>query len=233
MATVNTEAIPLASRQSENRPSGKYMGEALQKTITTALLIFCTALFFTPFLWLISASLKVRSEVFSSNWIPNPIAWENYVNVWKAAPLLIWLRNSLVVGTLAAVTVTISCSLIAFGFSYFRFRGRDTLFGLVLATMMLPGVVTMIPVFIIWNSVGLANTQIPLWASNIFGSAFYIFMIRQFYLSSRVTCLKQPASMARVTSVYGAMSDYPSQGRLSSSSLYSSLRQAGRIWSGH
>jgi multiple sugar transport system permease protein len=183
MATVNTEAIPLASRQSENRPSGKYMGEALQKTITTALLIFCTALFFTPFLWLISASLKVRSEVFSSNWIPNPIAWENYVNVWKAAPLLIWLRNSLVVGTLAAVTVTISCSLIAFGFSYFRFRGRDTLFGLVLATMMLPGVVTMIPVFIIWNSVGLANTQIPLWASNIFGSAFYIFMIRQFYLS--------------------------------------------------
>jgi multiple sugar transport system permease protein len=183
MASVNTETVQLASQSSEKRPSRQYAGEAFQKTLTTGLLIFCTALFFTPFLWLVSASLKVRSEVFSSEWIPNPIAWENYVNVWKAAPLLIWLRNSLVVGALAAITVTISCSLIAFGFSYFRFRGRDTLFGLVLATMMLPGVVTMIPVFLIWNSVGLANTQIPLWANNIFGSAFYIFMIRQFYLS--------------------------------------------------
>jgi multiple sugar transport system permease protein len=183
MATVNTESVRLASPEIENRPSRPYVSEALQKTLTTALLIFCTALFFTPFVWLISASLKIRSEVFSNEWIPNPIAWENYVNVWKAAPLLIWLRNSLVVGALAAITVTISCSLIAFGFSYFRFRGRDTMFGLVLATMMLPGVVTMIPVFLIWNSIGLANTQVPLWASNVFGSAFYIFMIRQFYLS--------------------------------------------------
>jgi multiple sugar transport system permease protein len=87
-----------------------------------------------------------------------------------------------VVGVLAAITVTISSASVAFGFSYFKFRGRDTLFGLVLATMMLPGVVTMIPVFLIWNSVGLVNTQIPLWAGNLFGSAFYIFLLRQFYL---------------------------------------------------
>src|SRR5690606_33040252 len=91
--------------------------------------------------------------------------------------------NSLWVGLLAATTVTLSCSLIAFGFSYFRFKGRDTLFNLVLATMMLPGVVTMIPVFMIWQSLGLVNTHAPLWAMNLFGSAFYIFMIRQFYLT--------------------------------------------------
>jgi len=138
LATAKTESIRLTSPQSDNPPNKYWIGETLQKTLFTGLLIFCTALFFTPFLWLISASLKIRSEVFSDAWIPNPIAWENYVNVWKAAPLLIWLRNSLVVGVLAAVTVTISCSLIAFGFSYFRFRGRDSLFGLVLATMMLP-----------------------------------------------------------------------------------------------
>src|SRR5690606_8722775 len=88
-----------------------------------------------------------------------------------------------VVSFLAAITVTISCWMIAFGFSYFRFRGRDTLFGLVLATMMLPGVVTMIPVFLIWQRLGFLNTQVPLWANNLFGSAFYIFLIRQFYLS--------------------------------------------------
>jgi multiple sugar transport system permease protein len=153
------------------------------KVIFLLLLIGCTALFFAPFLWLVTASLKVRSEVFNSDLLPNPVAWENYVNVWRAAPVLIWLKNSLLVGFLAAITVTLSCALIAFGFSYFRFPGRDTLFGFVLATMMLPGVVTMIPVFLIWNKLGLTNTQVPLWASNLFGSAFYIFLVRQFYLS--------------------------------------------------
>lgn len=183
MATDNTNSMRLSKARSDDAPINTRIGDTLQKTLTTGLLIFCTALFFTPFLWLISASLKVRSEVFSTDWIPDPIAWENYANVWQVAPLLTWLKNSLVVGTLAALTVTVSCSLIAFGFSYFRFRGRDTLFGFVLGSMMLPGVVTMIPVFLIWNSLGLANSQVPLWAGNLFGSAFYIFLVRQFYLS--------------------------------------------------
>jgi multiple sugar transport system permease protein len=145
------------------------------------LLIGCTILFFAPFVWLVTASLKTRAEVFNTEFIPNPVAWENYVNVWRAAPVLTWLGNSLLVGFLASVTVTISCAAIAFGFSYFRFRGRDTLFGLVLATMMLPGVVTMIPVYLIWRNLGLVNTHVPLWAGNLFGSAFYIFLLRQFY----------------------------------------------------
>jgi len=148
-----------------------------------AILLFFTALFIGPFLWLLSASLKARAQVFNSDAIPNPIQWVNYVTVWQAAPMLTWLKNSVVVGVLAAAAVTISSAAIAFGFSYFQFRGRDTLFGLVLATMMLPGVVTMIPVFLVWNALGLINTQAPLWAGNLFGSAFYIFLIRQFYLS--------------------------------------------------
>ncbi|MBX3066272.1 MAG: carbohydrate ABC transporter permease [Anaerolineae bacterium] len=178
---MNGEQEPLLNAKPQReRSSGSSL---IGKIIYLILLITCTIIFFAPFLWLISASLKVRSDVFNNELIPDPVAWQNYVNVWKAAPMLDWLKNSLVVGFLAATTVTASCSMIAFGFSYFRFRGRDTLFGFVLATMMLPGVVTMIPVFLIWNSLGLANTQIPLWAGNLFGSAFYIFMIRQFYLS--------------------------------------------------
>jgi multiple sugar transport system permease protein len=143
----------------------------------------CTVLFMAPFVWLISASLKVRSEVFNNAWIPDPIAWENYVRVWNVAPVFTWLKNSVFVGVLAAAAVTLSCAFIAFGFSYFRFPGRDFLFGLVLATMMLPGAVTMIPVFLVWNKLGFVNTQVPLWAGNLFGSSFYIFMLRQFYLS--------------------------------------------------
>ena len=84
---------------------------------------------------------------------------------------------------LAAVAVTVSSAMVAWGFAYFRFRGRGVLFGLVLATMMLPGAVTMIPTFLIWNgSRRQAGTLYPLWAGNLFGSAFYIFLLRQFFL---------------------------------------------------
>ncbi len=166
----------------ESNPQSRELRKQLSKILFIALLIGCTIIFLLPFAWLLSASLKVRSEVFNSEWIPDPVAWENYVNVWKATSMLTWLQNSLVVGILAAVSVTVSCASVAFGFSYFKFRGRDTLFGLVLATMMLPGVVTMIPVYIIWQKLGFVNTHVPLWAGNLFGSAFYIFLLRQFYL---------------------------------------------------
>lgn len=168
-------------------PSGNYfrrqeLKKRVGRVLFTILLLCCTAIFMIPFVWLLSASLKQRADVFNSDWIPNPLALENYVRVWEVAPVATWLVNSLVVGVLAAATVTASCALVAFGFSYFKFRGRDSLFGLVLATMMLPGVVTMIPVFLIWQRLGFVNTHVPLWAGNLFGSAFYIFLLRQFYL---------------------------------------------------
>lgn len=151
------------------------------QVVFVVLLFVCTVIFLAPFIWLLSASLKTRADVFNGQWIPDPVAWENYRRVWEVAPVLAWLKNSVVVGVLAASAVTISCSLVAFGFSYFQFRGRDRLFGLVLATMMLPGVVTMVPVYLIWQKLGFYNTHVPLWAGNLFGSAFYIFMLRQFY----------------------------------------------------
>lgn len=168
----------------DRQPSliGTLFSPKIRRIIFIALLLGCTAIFMAPFLWLVSASLKVRADVFNSDIIPNPIAWENYITVWQKTSMLTWLKNSVVVGVLASASVTISSASIAFGFSYFKFRGRDTLFGLVLATMMLPGAVTMIPVFLVWNSLGLVNTLAPLWAGNLFGSAFYIFLLRQFYL---------------------------------------------------
>ncbi len=168
---VQAQRVPLTGRQ------------LVERLIFIALLLGCTVIFLAPFLWLLSASLKVRSEVFNNDLIPDPVAWENYVRVWQAAPMLTWFKNSFLVGILAAAAVTVSSAMVAFGFSYFRFRARDFLFGLVLATMMLPGAVTMIPVFLIWDRVGLVNTLAPLWAGNLFGSAFYIFLLRQFFLT--------------------------------------------------
>ncbi|HEU4756133.1 MAG TPA: carbohydrate ABC transporter permease [Agromyces sp.] len=138
--------------------------------------------FVYPFVWLVSASFKPRSDVFDNRLIPETFTFDNYVQVWQEAPLALWLLNTAIVTVLAAVTVTISSAMVAWGFAYFRFRGRGFLFGLVLATMMLPGAVTMIPTFLIWNALGQVGTLTPLWAGNLFGSAFYIFLLRQFFL---------------------------------------------------
>ncbi len=176
-------AKPTHPTNLRKRTTYRQLKPIISKIIFTLILLFFTALFLVPFLWLISASLKIRSEVFNFEWIPDPVSWINYLKVWQAVPLLTWLKNSVLVGFLAAGAVTISCSLVAFGFSYFRFPGRDFLFSLVLGTMMLPGAVTLIPVYMIWDQLGAVNSITPLWAQNLFGSAFYIFLMRQFFLS--------------------------------------------------
>jgi multiple sugar transport system permease protein len=152
------------------------------RVVAVALLVVVTIGFAYPFVWLVSASFKPRGQVFDNRLIPETFTLENYVNVWQEAPLGLWLVNTLVVTVLAAVTVTLSSAMVAWGFAYFRFRGRGALFGLVLASMMLPGAVTMIPTFLIWNSLGFVGTLVPLWAQNLFASAFYVFLLRQFIL---------------------------------------------------
>jgi multiple sugar transport system permease protein len=145
-------------------------------------LLVATAAFTYPLIWLVSASLKPKSQVFDNRLVPETVQWSNFVEVWDAGPVLRWLLNSGAVSVMAALAVTLSSAFVAFGFAYFRFRLRGPLFGLVLATMMLPGAVTMIPVYLIWHRLGLVDTQVPLWANNLFGSAFYIFLMRQFFL---------------------------------------------------
>ena len=135
-----------------------------------------------PFLWLLSASLKDRAHVFTNELFRFPLQFSNYVEIFQIAPVERWLFNSVLVGVLAAATVTLTSALVAFAFAYFRFRFRNVIFGLVLATMMLPGAVTMIPNFLIWNSLGFVDTLVPLWAGNLFASPFYIFLLRQFFL---------------------------------------------------
>lgn len=167
-------------RKRQRRPRRR--GNPLTRILTWAALGIATVLFTYPLLWLVSASFKPRSDVFDNKLIPETFTFENYLTVWQEAPLALWLANTAIVTVLSAVLVTISSAMVAWGFAYFRFRGRNALFGLVLATMMLPGAVTMIPTFLIWNGLGQVGTLTPLWAGNLFGSAFYIFLLRQFFL---------------------------------------------------
>jgi multiple sugar transport system permease protein len=145
-------------------------------------LIGFALLFLYPFVWLLAASLKPKSDVFDNALIPHRFRFGNYATIWHELPLLHWLVNSVSIAVLAAGLVAVSSSVVAFGFAYFRFPGRKVLFGLVLGTMMLPGSVTMIPTYLIWKHTGLLGTWVPLFGANLFGSAFYIFLQRQFYL---------------------------------------------------
>lgn len=147
------------------------------------LLFLISAIFTLPFIWLILTSLKPPAEVFSGQLIGSDVHFENYRDVFQNAPVGRWLMNSAIIAILGVVSVLFSSSLAAFGFSRLRFRGRDQLFMLVIGTYMLPGAITMVPTFLIWNKLGAVNTFFPLWAGNLFGSAFYIFMLRQFLLT--------------------------------------------------
>lgn len=170
----------------------KWFGDARGQSLTPmgwvgqivrwVLLLLFAALFMYPLAWLVAASLKPRGEVFDNRLIPNTFVPENYLVAFDEMPLANWIGNSIFIAVLAAVLVAVSSSLVAFGFAYYRFPGRGILFGIVLATMMLPGAVTLVPQYLIWNQLGFVGTHVPLWGANLFGSAFYIFLQRQFFL---------------------------------------------------
>jgi multiple sugar transport system permease protein len=168
--------------QTTSEAPAKEVGNRALRWLLYVVMAAVTLVFIYPFIWLLSASFKPRTQVFDNKLIPETFTFDNYIQVWLEAPLALWLFNTLLVTVLATVTVTISSAMVAWGFSYFRFKGRDLLFGVVLATMMLPGAVTMIPTFLIWDALGQVGKLTPLWAGNLFGSAFYIFLLRQFFL---------------------------------------------------
>src|SRR5829696_2986779 len=187
-AALPTQAQPVGMAVAAAEPTPRQAGSGgrakstVVKVFIWALLIGFSAIFLYPFVWLLSASLKPRGQVFDNALIPETFMPQNYLKVWDELPLLNWIGTSLVIALLAAGFVAISSAAVAFGFAYFRFPGRKLLFGLVLATMMLPGAVTLVPQYLIWKNLGLLGTTVPLWGMNLFGSAFYIFLQRQFFL---------------------------------------------------
>jgi multiple sugar transport system permease protein len=194
------QAIPAAEPIAPERRWRRPPAPPLARVVYLLLLGGCTVVFVYPFVWAVSSSLKTRDDFFDheARLLPNPVRFENYREVFKGVPGQLykaafgtWLWNSFWIAILAALTVTISSALVAFGFAYFRFPMRNFFFGCVLATMMLPGVATMVPTYLLWNKIHftgpgtfllLSKNQYPLWAPNLFGSAFYIFLQRQFFL---------------------------------------------------
>jgi len=153
-----------------------------QTLIYGVLLAGCVTYLF-PFFWMVTTSLKTISNLYVDpiQWIPVPAVWENYAEMWHVGKSGHWLVNSIVVTVVSVITTTVSSVLVAFGFARFRWPGSRFQFILVLATLMLPGHMTIIPKYVMFNQLNWLDTLLPLIVPTIFGSPFFIFLLRQFF----------------------------------------------------
>jgi multiple sugar transport system permease protein len=158
----------------------RYVG----KTIVFLLILAASAVFVFPLFWMISTSVKDESQVFTvpPTWFPDTILLGNYPLAFTYFPFFQDLKNTLTITVPAVVGTTVSSVLVAYGFSRVRWPGRDQLFILVLATLMIPDYVTLIPVYILFAKMHWVGTFLPLIVPRFFGSAFFIFLLRQFFL---------------------------------------------------
>lgn len=161
------------------------MKSQLQTIIVYSLLIAVSAILTLPFLWMVSASLKGSEEIFAipPTWIPEEIHWGNYAEVFDRMPFLLYLRNTAFITVLTILGTVLSSSLVAYSFACLRWPGRDLIFLFVIATMMIPLHVIMIPLFVIFKELHWLNTYKPLIVPAFLGGgAFNIFLLRQFFL---------------------------------------------------
>jgi multiple sugar transport system permease protein len=165
----------------------------LGQAITVSLLALFSTFVLVPLAFMLSTSLKSEDQLFvwPIRWIPDPIMWSNFpqafVELGRIAPgLTFWriLANTLFITLLAMSAELVAVTLVAYGFARFRFPGRDILFMIMLATMMLPGIITLIPTFLIWRQLDLIDTYDPLTITAwLGGGAWAVFMLRQFFLT--------------------------------------------------
>lgn len=158
----------------------------IKRILVYTLIVVFAALFIIPFLWIISTSLKGEEQIFAipPQWIPDQLHWDNYSKVFDKMPFMVYLRNSTLITAITIIGVVLSSSVVAYAFGCLQWPGRNTLFIVVLATMMLPMQVTMIPVFVLFKELGWLNTFKPLTVPAFFGGgAFNIFLLRQFFMT--------------------------------------------------
>jgi multiple sugar transport system permease protein len=153
--------------------------------INFALLAVGGLLILSPLWWMISTSLKTMAEVmsFPPTFLPESWVFSNYIRTWEAAPFTRYTINTLTITMFVVIGNVLSNSFIAYGFAKIPFKGKNILFAIVLATMMIPGFVTLIPQYVLFAKLNWINTYYPLIVPAFFGSAFNIFLLRQFYMT--------------------------------------------------
>ncbi|MFB9279379.1 carbohydrate ABC transporter permease [Cohnella cellulosilytica] len=177
------------AEQTSNKSAVKWResrstAELIYKCFISLVLLCGAVVLMIPLLWMISTSLKSLDELYEPGfnlWVEH-IKWDNYSIALSAFPFWLYLKNTLLTTLIPIVGTVLSSSLIAFGFARVQAPGAGILFMVVLATMMIPEHVTMIPTFILFRQLGWIDSLYPLIVPAFFGSAFFIFLFRQFYM---------------------------------------------------
>jgi multiple sugar transport system permease protein len=175
----------LTPRGGANRRSLR-LRRRLRAAAGTAAAAIVAVFFLLPLFWMVSSSFKPDYQVLESppRWLPHPIVWSNYPEALTYVPFGRYALNTLFIAGMVIIGHLCSCTLVAYGFARFRAPGKKALFLVLLATMMLPYPVTMVPLYILFSrGLGWGNSFWPLIVPAFFGSPFYIFLLRQFFLT--------------------------------------------------
>ena len=165
------------------RVSTTRMSTWLGKGIVFALLIFFTLLFISPLIWLVITALKPVADMaaYPIRVWPSILEWQNFVHATTYIPFFFYARNSLILATIQTSLITITSAMVGFGFARLKGVGKSQLFIMMLATTMLPGMVTIIPTYIIFSRMGMVDTYWPWVIWGLASSPFFNFMFRQFF----------------------------------------------------
>lgn len=182
-----------ATYQSGNRsrdvarpnPRVRQLSKASKSLVAHLILLAGSVFFVAPLLFMVSTSLKAMRQItrFPPEWIPNPVIWANYPAVFTYAPMHLYFVNTMIIVVPTVIGATLISSLTAYAFARLRAPGKNAMFVLVLATLMLPSVVTLVPTYVLFARLGWVGTFLPLTIPPLAGSAFYIFLLRQFFMT--------------------------------------------------
>ncbi|WP_231571596.1 carbohydrate ABC transporter permease [Gordoniibacillus kamchatkensis] len=163
------------------------MVEAAQKIVRYSLLVLFSVVFAAPLLWLLSTSVKKQGELFASPpvFFPKVPRWQNYADVFDTINFFRLTGNTVLISVLTVIGILISAPLVAYACSHIEWKGKKILFAAVIATLLLPYQVTMLPLYVIWTRLGLVGTYVPLVLPAFLsaGAGYYVFMIRQFFMT--------------------------------------------------
>jgi len=180
MSTITAKTSGRAAIATASRRSRRTL--TMPQIVAVLVLIAIGSLFVIPFLWMLITSLKAQQDVFNPNWLPRPIRWANYPESLTALPFGRYLINTAIITIASVLGSVFSSALVAYSFARLRWPGREFWFSVVLATMILPGIVTLIPKYILFAKIGWVDTFLPLIVPTwLGGGAFYIFLLRQFF----------------------------------------------------
>ncbi len=150
-----------------------------------AAMIFLGLVMAVPFLWMVSTSLKPPGQIarIPPEWIPSPFVWKNYAEAWTTVPFYLFLSNSAKISALVVLGSLFTCSLAGYSFAKVKFPGSGFLFGFLLATLMIPSTVRLIPQYLLFKRIGWIDTHYALILPPIVANTFGTFLLRQFFIT--------------------------------------------------